>query len=214
MASDTAPSPPPRDRILDAASAAFAEHGFAGARVDDIAATAGVNKAMLYYHIGDKQALYNAVLLRNFDRVHAVIDRASAQSGSAPRRLQIIIESIWEFFQHDPEHPRIILREFASGGSTLPDEVLERMLQLLTKVGTVLNEGVAAGQLCPSNPVLTHLTIVGAIVFLSAIAPLRQRVQQLHHGLDIEADVDDIPRFLSKTMLYGIACSPGKETSP
>ena len=54
--------PAPRDAILDAASAEFAERGFAGARVDEIAARAGVNKAMLYYRIGDKQTLYNAVL--------------------------------------------------------------------------------------------------------------------------------------------------------
>ena len=74
-----------RDRILDAASAVFAELGFAGARVDDIAERAGVNKAMLYYHVGDKQALYSAVLLRNFDRVRTALDDALDDRRERPR---------------------------------------------------------------------------------------------------------------------------------
>ena len=43
-------------RILAAAKEVFAEVGFAGARVDEIARRADVNKASLYYHIGDKKA--------------------------------------------------------------------------------------------------------------------------------------------------------------
>ncbi|MBW1769410.1 MAG: helix-turn-helix transcriptional regulator [Deltaproteobacteria bacterium] len=42
-------------RIMDAATEIFAESGFAGARVDEIAKRAGVNKAMIYYRIGDKK---------------------------------------------------------------------------------------------------------------------------------------------------------------
>jgi len=47
--------------ILEVAKDVFAEQGFAGARVDEIARRAGVNKATLYYQIGDKKALYAEV---------------------------------------------------------------------------------------------------------------------------------------------------------
>ena len=60
-------------RILDAAAQAFAAAGFEGARIDDIAHRAGVNKAMIYYHIGDKKALYTRVL-------HDVFGDAAARS--------------------------------------------------------------------------------------------------------------------------------------
>jgi len=49
-------------RILDAATDIFAEAGFNGALMDEIARRAGVNKAMIYYHIGAKEALYAEVL--------------------------------------------------------------------------------------------------------------------------------------------------------
>lgn len=51
-----------RALLVEAATAAFAEHGFAGARVDTIAERAGVNKALIYAHYGDKEGLYRAVL--------------------------------------------------------------------------------------------------------------------------------------------------------
>ena len=53
-------------RILKAATTIFSEVGFAGARVDEIAKCAGVNKATIYYHIGDKQALYARVIRNLF----------------------------------------------------------------------------------------------------------------------------------------------------
>ena len=52
-----------RERILAAAAEVFASVGFGGARIDDIAERAGINKAMLYYHVGDKERLYATVLI-------------------------------------------------------------------------------------------------------------------------------------------------------
>lgn len=54
--------PSTRERILTAATAEFAQHGFAGARVDRIAATAEANKERLYAYFGDKKDLFQAVM--------------------------------------------------------------------------------------------------------------------------------------------------------
>jgi AcrR family transcriptional regulator len=61
-------SPRPRDAeatkalLLRAATEEFADHGFAGARIDRIAERAGANKRLLYVYFGDKQALFDAVV--------------------------------------------------------------------------------------------------------------------------------------------------------
>lgn len=52
------------ERILDAAAAEFAEHGFAGSRVDRIARRAGCNKQLLYHYFGSKEGLRQAVFRR------------------------------------------------------------------------------------------------------------------------------------------------------
>lgn len=67
-----------RRRLLEAGAAVFAEAGYAGARVDAIAARAGLNKRMLYHYFGDKAGLYRAVL---DDRLGSLREPASAAEG-------------------------------------------------------------------------------------------------------------------------------------
>ena len=58
-----------RQRLLDAATAEFAAHGIAGARVDRIAAAAGVNKAQMYGWFGSKDGLFDAVFAQHLERI-------------------------------------------------------------------------------------------------------------------------------------------------
>ena len=60
-----------RLRILEAAKQEFAANGLAGARVDRIAAQAGANKRMLYYHVGNKEDLYLTVLEGAYEKIRA-----------------------------------------------------------------------------------------------------------------------------------------------
>ena len=65
-------------RILAGARIEFADHGYMGARVDRIARTAQANKRLLYYYIGNKEALYLATL-----------ERAYADIRTAERELRL-----------------------------------------------------------------------------------------------------------------------------
>ena len=204
----------PRDRTLDAASAVFAASGFGGSRVDEIAARAGVNKAMLYYHVGDKRALYTAVLMRNFDRVQAAVEEALTLSGSARLRLEAVITALTKVVREHPDHPRIVLREIVSGAVHLPPEALARMLEVVGVVRGLLAEGTAAGEFRRLDPVLTHLGIVGAIIFLNATAPIRERAAELGPGFDIPEPTTDVAAFLNAMLLDGIAVPPKKGVHP
>jgi AcrR family transcriptional regulator len=70
---------PRRDRILSAATLEFAHHGFAGARVERIAATAGVNKQLLFHYFGSKSGLHRAALKSLLERF-----APAGQAGSPP----------------------------------------------------------------------------------------------------------------------------------
>jgi len=194
-----------RQRILNAASREFADAGFAGARVDEIASRAGVNKALLYYHVGNKQALYTAVLIRNFDRVEGALTKALARGGSAHDRLSAVITAITQVMRAYPDHPRILLREFASAGSSLKPEVFECMVKVLGTVGSPLAEGVGSGEFRGTDPVMTHLTLIGASLVLNAIAPLRVRAAEISPGFRFPDDDADVAGFLADLLLNGIA---------
>lgn len=62
-----------KERILEAAAAEFAERGFDGARVDAIAKTAGVNKALIYYYYSSKEALLEILFQEIRDSVMGMI---------------------------------------------------------------------------------------------------------------------------------------------
>ena len=65
-----------RDAIFIAAEAAFAEHGFSGARIDDIAAASGFNKTLIFRHHTDKLGLYTETIKR-IDEEIASLQKAS-----------------------------------------------------------------------------------------------------------------------------------------
>lgn len=70
-----------RQRLLDAATAEFAAHGIAGARVDRVAAAAGVNKAQMYGWFGSKDGLFDAVFARHLQHI---VDAVPFTAGDLP----------------------------------------------------------------------------------------------------------------------------------
>ena len=74
-----------RQKLLAAARREFAESGLAGARVDEIAARAGVNKQLVYHYFGDKDALYLAVLEWVYEEIRAQ-ERKLNLEGLPPER--------------------------------------------------------------------------------------------------------------------------------
>ena len=83
----TAPAATGRERILREARARFTAEGYAAVSMQRIADAAGVNKATLYHHFADKEALFLAVLATELDRLHAAV--AAGLAGEAPLRERL-----------------------------------------------------------------------------------------------------------------------------
>src|SRR5437588_11335271 len=92
-----------RIRILEAAKQEFAAHGLAGARVDRIAANAGANKRMLYYHVGKKDDLYLAVLEGAYEKIRAEERGLDLEHLDPPKAIERLIDFTWNYFIRNPE---------------------------------------------------------------------------------------------------------------
>ena len=104
-----------RSAVFAAAADAFSGRGFDGVRVDEIAGRAGVNKAMLYYHFGDKLALYRAVVA---DMLHDVGGRVLAigeGAGEPEAKLAAIVDTFITAAGDRPWFPTLMLREVSDG---------------------------------------------------------------------------------------------------
>jgi AcrR family transcriptional regulator len=154
--------------IFDAAAAEFALRGYDAAGVDRIAARARVNKATIYYYFGSKQGLYLEILRRMFTAVGARA-RAIADSSEAPgHKADRWIEAVVEEASARPWFPPIMLRELASGAPHLDPETLEMMNAVFFAVRDIIAQGQRAGVFRPVDPLLTHLTIMPAILIYFA----------------------------------------------
>lgn len=192
-----------RARILAAATEVFATIGFAGARVDDIADRAGVNKAMLYYHVGDKERLYATVLTETIEQGFAELRAATEQATTPESKLRCVLEKFAEFGTSHPHFVPIMLREIASGGATLPDEMLQRMASVFRVVADVLAEGSRKGAFRKVDPLLTHVSLVGSLMFLVASQPIRARLARVA-GVEHEASLQDLADHTLALFLHGL----------
>lgn len=98
------------ERILDAASGLFAEHGVAAVGMDDIARAAGCSRATLYRYFANRDVLRSAYVLREMSRALDHLASTEAPSGSAPERLVAVIEAAVAYVRDRPE----LLAWFAS----------------------------------------------------------------------------------------------------
>lgn len=202
--------PDARARILAAASEVFASIGLAGARVDDIAERAGVNKAMLYYHVGDKERLYATVLLDTVGRAHASLQAAVEKADSPAEKVQCLLDTFVELGTSNPHFVPILLREVASGGATLPDAMLLRMAGVFRIVADVFAEGMRKREFRKTDPLLTHVSLIGSMMFLIASQPIRDRLARVA-GVESRHTLRDLARHTGNLFLHGLETQKGRK---
>ena len=195
-----------RRKIIAAAAEIFAREGYGGARVDEIAALAGVNKATLYYHIGDKDALYAEMSHAMFSDFAASVFAAAKSCTDPEERLRIIIHSFAEGVEGHAHMASIFMREISSGAQHLPEQITKDLLSLFGLSMATLKEGVAAGIFEDVNPFVVHMLIVSTLMMLKATGPVRRQMKDLPEPIkEINEDIagyvaDELERILLKAL--------------
>jgi TetR/AcrR family transcriptional regulator len=157
----------------------FATHGFRGAGVDRLAARAGVNKAMIYYHFGSKIALYRAVIGEGITALTAAARTAVSIDAPAAVRLDRYMSTLMAGARTHPHVVPLMLRELAEGGRNLDRDGMQRAFGLFGVVRDVLESGRMSGEFDAIDPLLTHFVILGASMVYIANEPLRQRIRRM-----------------------------------
>jgi len=129
-----------RDQLIGVARSAFAEKGFDGTSVEDIAARAEVSKPVVYEHFGGKEGLYAVVVDREVQTLHTAIREAIMTPHAGSRRLlELGTMALLDYVESCPEGFRILVRDRRDGetggsyGSILAD-IITRVEGLLAAV--------------------------------------------------------------------------------
>lgn len=132
-----------RKRILDAAIRVFAEHGYHGARVGDIAEDAGVAHGLLYHYFASKDDVLHTIFLENWGALIARFRAVEESREPAPAKLDAIAKILLRTWRNDPALVTVMVREVARS-QQLQDRV-DEVREAFAIVQRVIEEGQAAG---------------------------------------------------------------------
>jgi TetR/AcrR family transcriptional regulator len=164
-----------RDDLLRAGAHVFAERGFDGATAELISRRAGTTKAMINYHFRSKKGLYEEILLANFVEIAGRLDAVRAGEGAAPEQLRAFIEAFAQAAADHPEFPPMMVREALAGGTHLPEGALLRIEGIVRVVKAIVEQGIEEGSFRPVDPLLTHVALIGSLLYFLAIESFRAK---------------------------------------
>jgi len=178
-----------RQRILDAATAEFAEHGYAGARVSRIAAAADRNQRMLYAHFVNKAGLFEAVLDEH-------VARAQQAVALDPTDLPGYAVAVREFYSRNPVLMRLALWQRLELGTAVAE--LPRAADAVAAKATAIERAQQEGkvnQAISASALLGHIQAlaVGNIVGGPAQAP-ESSEDHLVYVVRLLTEPDTVPR--------------------
>lgn len=164
------------DKILEHATKMFAERGFYGTIMDELASSAKVNKATIYYHFKDKEKLYDAVVLHHLEQFVAKLLSEDEKKTSTLERLETYIKTFAQESLKAKSLMSIIMREIAGGGDKMPAHAKAQMHKLLMLIKTILLKGYEEGLFVKADVLTLHFMVLGTLSFYITGEPLRKKM--------------------------------------
>jgi TetR/AcrR family transcriptional regulator len=170
-----------RTAILRAAVQEISREGLAGARIDAIARSAGVNKALLYYYFQDKDSLYSAVLDQVFGGLTAAVLDALSRPLPPREKLLLYVRTHFDYIASHPFYPRIVQEEMMRAGNNAASQI-ERIVRqyfrpLFGKLAALLNEGRSGGEFRAVDPLHFIPSMISVIIFYFNSAPVMRAMR-------------------------------------
>lgn len=169
-----------RRAILQAAAAEFANEGIAGARIDAIAATAGVNKALLYYYFQDKETLYGAALEHTFRGLLEELVRILDTDRPVGYKVLAYALTHFNYVASHPHYRRMVQHEMMRAGAGQMRH-FQKLVQtffrpLLGRLTEVLEAGIAKGEFQRIEPFQFVNSMIAVVVFYFTSVPVMRAV--------------------------------------
>jgi len=170
-----------REQILDAAELLFADGGFYGTSVRDVAGSLSIPPASLLHHFPRKESLYGAVLERIATRLGsavAMVTEASAPPDKEGYRDQLLklTRRFWRWAHGNPKHCRLLLRELLDNPARIGEARHLYLAPLVARVAEFISAGQKAGAFRAVDPLMFTIHLTGSTSYFIAVLPTLTRV--------------------------------------
>ncbi|MBE2315916.1 TetR family transcriptional regulator [Solirubrobacter sp. CPCC 204708] len=138
-----------RDRtqgeILEVATREFAEHGYSGARVDEIAERTRTTKRMLYYYFGSKEGLFVAVLEQAYAAIRAAEQTVDVDHLDPVAAIRALAELTFDHHEAHPDFIRLVSIENIHRGEHMAESLAAINAPAVERIERILRAGREAG---------------------------------------------------------------------
>jgi AcrR family transcriptional regulator len=160
-----------RDLILDEAVRCFAERGYEGTSLNDIAAGVGIRRPSLLHHYSSKEALYGELFERILSDWLERVNIAVAVDATGWDKVELVLRAGFALFEDNPDYVRLMRREALDGGAHLGIDLASVLRPLFDAAAEYLRAQMAAGVLRQLDPRHLLITGYGAILTYFSDAP-------------------------------------------
>jgi TetR/AcrR family transcriptional regulator len=166
-------------RILNAAKNVFLKEGMAGARMQDIADEAGINKAMLHYYFRNKEKLFETIFTEVAQHFFPKLMMIFESNESLFRKIEMFATEYIEQMKETPYLPIFILNEI----NRQPEAFIKKMMgnnrPPVKKFFSDVEAEAKKGIIKPINPAQLLLNIISLCIFPFVARPMFQMVMNM-----------------------------------
>lgn len=188
-------------QILEAAYRVFQKKGRAGARMQEIADEAGINKSMLHYYFRNKDSLFRKIFLQSISEfLGSVIPMLNNMESTWQQKITDLIGHYKAFLTKRPDLPMFVVNEINQN----PDEFFNHLqidnILMHTVFFNQLSAAAERGEIRKIHPVQVFVTILSNIVFPFIAAPIIKKVAALTHT-DWESFMEERERITKEIII-------------
>jgi TetR/AcrR family transcriptional regulator len=203
--------PSKEELILRAAGDVFLEKGLSGARMQEIADRAGINKTLLHYYFRTKKNIYARILGKVFAAFFSQIEEAFGDGSSFATVLRQFIDRLLDLLAANPRVPLFLMQELAQGGAIARDILVKTLarqrMTLPMRLVALIRQEQLAGRLGPVDPIQFMITVLGSCIYFFAAEPIvREVLASVQPGkpFDREAFLAQRRQSIFDVLYYGL----------
>ncbi len=154
-----------KQHIIEAAIDLFAQKGFEGTSIRDLAAKADVNVAMVNYYFGSKDKLFEALVEMKAGSARGILEELLKDKAmTSIEKIDRIIDSYIERLFHNRKFHRVLHQELIMGQrESLQESIANILMPNSNAIKSIIAEGIERGQFRQVDVTLTMVSLVGTI---------------------------------------------------